>query len=394
MLPPPMLPPPWSALLAIFQTCFTAPTYRLFTAVATGAICQVGKVTVAGMQRASGPGPAAPHHRFSDFFARSHWDAHQLGERLAVWITDHLVPDGQPVTVAVDDTLLERWGRKVFARMLSHDGAAQHPTALTWGNRFIVVAITLRLGWITPTPIALPVLVALHRPRSRTSGDKRTRLGRAATALESAHRRWKPHARRIQERNAKRAAAAARGHRLPGTPEQPGSRRASYERSAWQNLQAAEAEWDAALAHTRAHIHTTDTTTPGDGVIARYRDRWAIETCFANAKQHLGLGQAHNRVPAAVRRTAPLQLLCYSLVVCYYALHGRPAADTARRRATAPYYTSKAHPAFIDMAARLRRDIIAARCAPAITETCGGHPHQEEHRATKIEQLLSDIGAL
>ncbi|WP_344161222.1 transposase, partial [Nocardiopsis rhodophaea] len=143
-----------------------------------------------------------------------------------------------------------------------------------------------------------------------------------------------------------------------------------------------------------AALLTTDTATPTAGVIARYRDRWAIETCFRDAKQHLGLGQAHNRVPAAVRRTAPLQLLCYTLVICYYALHGQPGPDTARRRAEAPYYTAKAYPAFIDMAACLRRDIIRARHAPAITEVCADHPDQPEQRITEIEQILSDIGAL
>ncbi|CAM4024892.1 hypothetical protein [Nocardiopsis rhodophaea] len=46
------------------------------------------------------------------------------------------------------------------------------------------------------------------------------------------------------------------------------------------------------------------------------------------------------------------------------------------------------------MAACLRRDIIRARHAPAITEVCADHPDQQEQRITEIEQILSDIGAL
>ncbi|GAA1988642.1 hypothetical protein GCM10009799_12900 [Nocardiopsis rhodophaea] len=46
------------------------------------------------------------------------------------------------------------------------------------------------------------------------------------------------------------------------------------------------------------------------------------------------------------------------------------------------------------MAACLRRDIIRARHAPAITEVCADHPDQPEQRITEIEQILSDIGAL
>jgi hypothetical protein len=49
------------------------------------------------------------------------------------------------------------------------------------------------------------------------------------------------------------------------------------------------------------------------------------------------------------------------IVVIWYTLHGHHPADAADRREAAPSYTSKAEPAFADMAAKLRRVIIAAR---------------------------------
>ena len=41
--------------------------------------------------------------------------------RLAVSL---LVPDGEPVAVAIDDTLFRRRGRKVWAASWFHDGSA------------------------------------------------------------------------------------------------------------------------------------------------------------------------------------------------------------------------------------------------------------------------------
>ena len=48
----------------------------------------------------------------------------------------------------------------------------------------------------------------------------------------------------------------------------------------------------------------------------------------------------------------------------WYTLHGHHPADAADRRTAAPWYSSKAEPAFADMAAKLRRVIIAARFSP------------------------------
>ena len=57
-------------------------------------------------------------------------------------------------------------------------------------------------------------------------------------------------------------------------------------------------------------------------------------------------------------------MYCYSITVIWYALHGHHPADVADRREQAPWYTTKTEPAFSDMAAKLRRVIIAARFSP------------------------------
>ena len=105
---------------------------------------------------------------------------------------------------------------------------------------------------------------------------------------------------------------------------------------------------------------TTDPDTAAQ-VIERYAARWAIEVAIEDAKQVFGAGQARNRTARAVERTVPFQLACQAIAVCWYATAGHDPADVEDRRARAPWYASKAQPSTADMAAKLRRVIIAAR---------------------------------
>jgi hypothetical protein len=89
---------------------------------------------------------------------------------------------------------------------------------------------------------------------------------------------------------------------------------------------------------------TTDTAAAAGQIIERYAARWSIEVAIEDARQVFGTGHARNRTARAVERTIPFQL-----------------ADVADHRARAPWYTTKAQPSTADMAAKLRRVIIAAR---------------------------------
>jgi hypothetical protein len=106
---------------------------------------------------------------------------------------------------------------------------------------------------------------------------------------------------------------------------------------------------------------TTDLTSPADAIVERYAARWSIEVAIEDAKQTTGVGQARNRVPAAVARTVPFGLLTQTLTVLWYATTGHHPDDVTTRRDAAPWYTSKTHPAYHDMIIKLRRTLITAR---------------------------------
>jgi hypothetical protein len=55
---------------------------------------------------------------------------------------------------------------------------------------------------------------------------------------------------------------------------------------------------------------TTDLITPAPALVTRYAWRWSIEVTFAEARDLLGTGQAHNRTRHAVERTVPFGLYC------------------------------------------------------------------------------------
>ena len=106
---------------------------------------------------------------------------------------------------------------------------------------------------------------------------------------------------------------------------------------------------------------STDLTSPAEAIVERYAARWSIEVAIEDAKQITGVGQARNRVAAAVERTVPFGLLTQTLVVLWYATAGHHPDDAAARQAAAPWYTTKTEPAYLDMIVKLRRILIAAR---------------------------------
>src|SRR3954454_4855743 len=124
---PPGLTAPCSlaGLLAEFRPCFTAPTFHTFIGLVVGLIGQTRRRTVCGMLTGAGLEQVWHHSRAHRLFTTARWSADALGLVLADLIVTHLLPAGSPLTVAVDDTLFKRSGKKVFGVAWHHDGAAK-----------------------------------------------------------------------------------------------------------------------------------------------------------------------------------------------------------------------------------------------------------------------------
>ena len=88
-----------------------------------------------------------------------------------------------------------------------------------------------------------------------------------------------------------------------------------------------------------------------------------------------------------VERTVPFQLACQAIATCWYATADHDPADVAEHRDRAPCYTSKAQPSTADMAAKLRRVIIAARFKAS-------HPNQPTPEEIRVIRLAwEDLAA-
>ena len=121
MLPGATVPSSLAGLLAVFRPCFTAPTFPTFVGLVVGLIAQTRRRTVCGMLIGAGLEQLWHHSRAHRFFALARWSSDTVGLALADLIVAHLLPVGSPLTVAVDDTLFKRSGKKVFgvARLMT-----------------------------------------------------------------------------------------------------------------------------------------------------------------------------------------------------------------------------------------------------------------------------------
>lgn len=425
MLPVPTLPGSLAELLNALRPCFTAPSFRTFCGLAAGLAGQPRRRTVVGMLLGAGLARAWPHDRAHYFFSRARWDPDELGlavARLAVLL---LVPPGAPLTVAVDDSLFRRSGRRVHGAGWQYDGSSPAEKKISFGTCFVTCGIVVHLPFLA-RPVCLPVLARLVLPgpkpasrRRAAAPGTRTAVAVALVALLAAAFPGRPvhavadaayHGPALKDlppavtwttrlpanavlhglppgRRPGPGRPASKGARL-GTPAQLAAVLAwsrgtvhAYGRSQDTRLASAACLWHGCLgtrpvrvvlARDRSHsmlaLVTTDTAATPAALVTRYAARWSIEQAFADARNVLGAGETRTRTPRAVQRTVPFALLVCTLVIIWYARHGHRPAAIAARRASQPWYPSKTGPAFEDMLTVLRRVLIAARISAGSRE--------------------------
>jgi len=101
-------------------------------------------------------------------------------------------------------------------------------------------------------------------------------------------------------------------------------------------------------------------------ILAAYACRWAIECTFENCKQILGLEDPANRLPKAVKRTAPMALIIYSLVIVWFHQIGHQSVRFPIR----PWYPKKQEPSFTDMLTTLRRVSYEEKAEGLLSKRC------------------------
>jgi hypothetical protein len=404
------------ALLVVFESCFTAPTFRTFCAMMAGLVAQAGPRTVCGMLVGAGLSRAWAHDRAHRFFSHARWSPQQVGLVLARLVVALLIPEGEPVTVVIDDTLFRRRGTKVWAVSWFHDGSGTGKDKVGRGNTWVIAGILVHLAMMS-RPVCLPVLARLvikdttsasrlWLARQMTQALAGALPGRLIHAVADAaypggELRELPHQVSWTTRPRTDAAlydlAPSRTGKR-GRPRTKDTRLGSLTTLAdttaftpatvcrygipttvgvatlpclWYSVFGSRPVQVVLLREPGTRhgydlaLITTDTTTGPATVIERYAARWSVEVAIEDAKQLLGTGQARNRLATALRRTVPFALTCQTLTTLWYTTAGYHPADITERRNQTPWYPAKSQPSTTDMITKLRRVLIAARFQPA-----------------------------
>ena len=312
-------------------------------------------------------------------------------------VVSRLVDPREPIVVAIDDTLMRRYGPKVFGCCRMYDGGSVSSGQITGvGNPWVVAGVVVKLSFLA-RPVCLPVLFRLWRPRQ---GPTQVELTRELTGLIAerypdrrvivladgayAARTMSPsqlpgnvalvlRARRdirLYDPPPPRMPGTRGRRRLKGEPQPPLPTLAADPDTRWQQVtlcrtgQAESAEvicqdgfwyrgWGCLPASAlcirnhkttdqiEAVLITNDPQLDPAQILELYAMRWSIEVTFRDAKQLIGAGEPQNRTPLAVQRTVPFTFLCLTLAIASYTLQGHAPTDLAERRARHPWYRTK-----------------------------------------------------
>lgn len=400
----------FAELLQVFAVTMTPTTAENLRGLVVGWVFAPRR-TIMGMLRAGGT--ERHHSAFHRLFAAARWSVDKAG--LAVYDLIRQRLPQEVVFLAGDDTLLNRRGLKVFGAGMHRDPllSSRGFTVTRWGHCWVVLCVVIESPRTPGRYFALPILARLYlnkKSAAKWNRVYRTKPGLMLEMLKLVHAhnpQQKLHFlgdsaytsssmlskipddiavtgrignnARIHEMAAprqpgQRGRTRVRGERL-ATPDEmleaKGLRRLLlklYESTQYK-VRVAEQEGClfkapkrrvkvVAIEHLcggrgREVFYSTESSAEAEQILRWFSWRWPIEVTFHDSKQHLGLGEAENRKPKAVRRTVPTGLLLYSLIVLWHESIRKDAAVSLRK------WVGKDQASFAEMVAALRADSLA-----------------------------------
>ena len=390
----------WTELLQQFFPIFTAPGAEIFVRLMTGWVLCTTRRTVTGMLPFADPSGLRAHDAYHRFLPDARWDMSMLWHILANLLIQSFCRTGV-ITLALDDTLFHRSGRRVDGAGYWRDAvrSTQKHIVYAWGLNLVVLTLQIQPPW-GGEPLGLPINMRLHRKKELTLielaeqmineviqwfPDRRFRVvgdgfyatlaGKSLekTTLISRMRRDAnlydlPPKRRKKQRGRPRT----KGRKL-AKPQTMANRVKSWQTVTFRQrgktvthqvytrvvLWYAVSRTPVLLVICRDpegkekddFFFTTDLSMTAHEVLECYNDRWAIEDTFKNTKQLLGGQQPQTFKGQGPERAAGLSLWLYAVVWLWY-LEQKPAS---RYFIVQPWYSQKATPSFADAIACLRR---------------------------------------
>jgi hypothetical protein len=166
-------------LLLRFRDVFTAPTYAVFVAIATGWCLSFRHRYVTELIQAAHAVHRGHHSRYHRFFSGAAWAIGDLYDVLAILAVPDFYPEGV-IVLGTDDTLCRKRGLTIFGTGMHHDpllSSRQH-TCVSWGHDWVILSLIIPNPPWSPTKVwALPVGVRLYRNRQGLTKGKKKEKG-------------------------------------------------------------------------------------------------------------------------------------------------------------------------------------------------------------------------
>lgn len=400
------LVPSFVDLLQPLSCVMTAPSFDSFMTL-VGGWAFARRRTVTAMIMAADAVGEKHHSAYHRLFAAARWSLDELG--LAVFgLMLPLVPG--VVLLAMDDTLARKRGLKVFGVGMHHDPllSSRKTTVTNWGHCWVVLGVVLKPPFCGDRWFCLPVLFRLYVPRKTAEKKKLAYKTKPQLAVEMLtllcgrfeNRRF--HAVGDSAYGGKNVLLALPGNcdltsrltmdaRLYDAPIQRKGRKSGRPRKRGKKRATPQAMLERRCQHLTLDIYGRKdrsrvseciarvfaapdrplrvvavgplsggrkpqafySTCPNDTaeeVLMRYACRWSIEVMNHDSKGQLGFEEPQGWTKQAVKRTAPIAMLLYSLVVVWFAREGHRHYTPPVR----PWYIGKTQASFADMLATLR----------------------------------------
>jgi len=388
------------SILQCLLPVFTKPSFLTHIEVLLGWVMCLSKRTEYGVfQTIQAATPISrkqrhPFDRFYNFFSRSAWTVRDLAQQVCVAVVVRLNPEGL-LHLVVDDTLLHKYGKHVWALGWFRDAAASTPkrTVIASGNHWVVMGLAIRIPG-TDKIFCLPIYAKLHQ-----SGKGRP--GEAALAKEMLDDvlRWFPHRKVVflgdgaysakallgelnprvthigvmrgdaalydprppKARKGKGGPKPKKGPRLPSPRD--AVKRADRDRNGpwrWQTIRATaygvkrtlkvlsyQAVWPRVLRLAPiqvvlvrdpqgrlkdAYWFTTDLSAKPAAIIETFSRRWSIEVAFKASKQVMRVESPQHWCRKSIERLAPWVWLMQSVIGLWYISAGQKSPHARMAR--------------------------------------------------------------